>query len=565
MSKSIRTVVALHALLQESLNSKIRSAHRDDKFIILSSESIPLKSLSSIRSILFDEDPVYKNTSAFCVKSSIEWELNSKDSLKRLVKHYASIVLTRADAEMFDSKFSRLSLLFSLQNELGYNSLFSNAATDHHAKAKKLIEYLPYYFIFGENDLNDNSSWHGLHPIANVEQGRCYSYWYSNSTQSDDSSNIWQNALKLNRSLEYGIDITTSGRNTIIQSLRFDVLVALHQSPHFMFASKIHAENAASYVLKPSPTDGTKLVKVTIAEALESLHIIPKSNSSLSGTDGEVSFRNTSRGWSGRHHSNRAGKLKFRRGSGDNTGLKVLMVSVDSRVIKPTLSGKAEDYVSMIAVLQSDYASFHGYDYISFCADHEQLIKLFKEKYPESEIKTKDFEENKYGYASYHPGFKYFRASSWSKLPPLWHLNKEYGSLYDYIWFVDSDATPNPLHRNRSLGDSFQLWKNNTNGPAVYKGVKDPYEATFLFFSNFPWRDDLPCAGTFIFKTGSASDVILREWWDYDIPQKNQADFMEQDALYVLLLLLFLLRLNIVCSIIISFNKYSYVLYENFL
>jgi hypothetical protein len=169
MSKSIRPVVALYALLKESLNSAIRNAHRDDKFIILSSESIPLKSLSSIRSIFFDEDPVYKNTSAFCIKHSVEWELNSKDSFKRLVKHYASIVLTRADAETFNSKFSGLSSLSSLETEIGYSSLFSNAAADHHSKAKKLIEYLPYYFTFGENDLNDKSSWYGLNRIANVE------------------------------------------------------------------------------------------------------------------------------------------------------------------------------------------------------------------------------------------------------------------------------------------------------------------------------------------------------------------------------------------------------------
>ena len=481
-----------------------------------------------MHSILLEEDKTYKNSSAFCIKPSIEWELNSMDSFKRLVKHHASIVFTRADAQTFTSKFS----ISSLHSELGYNSLFSSAAADHHYKGKRLMEYLPYYFIFGENDLNDKSSWQGLNPIVNIEQGRCYFYAYSNATQTDDSNNLLQNALKLNKSVEYGIDIISSGRNSIIQSLSFELLTALHQSPFFLFASKMHAESSASFVLKASPTDDKKLIKVSVTEALESLNIIQKSNSSHSGADGDAP---SSKGWAGRHHSNRAGKLKFRRGGGDNTGLKVLMVSVDSRVIKPVLEGKAEDYVSMIAVLQSDYASFHGYDYISFYADHEQLIKLFKEKYPESEIKTKDFEENKYGYASYHPGHKYFRASSWSKLPPLWHLNKEYGLYYDYIWFVDSDATPNPLYRNRSLGDSFQLWKNNTNGPAVYKGVQDPYAATFLFFSNFPWRDDLPCAGTFIFKTGLAADVILRDWWDYDIPQKNQRDFMEQDALCVVL------------------------------
>jgi len=232
-------------------------------------------------------------------------------------------------------------------------------------------------------------------------------------------------------------------------------------------------------------------------------------------------------------HSQQSGKsstARFHRGKGDSSGLKVLIVSIDDRDIKVALEGKPEDYVSMVAVLQNDYAMHNGYDYISYRTDHAKLIASFRVKFPDVALDVKNFEENKYGHAAFHPGYKYFRASSWSKLPPLWLLNREYGSLYDYIWFIDSDATPNPSYRNRSLSDSLRLW-NESSEKVVYRGVKDVYNATFLFMSNYPWRDDMPCAGTFIFKTGDAAGAILREWWDYDIPQKNQADFMEQDAL----------------------------------
>eukprot|EP00597_Dinobryon_sp_UTEXLB2267_P000119 CAMPEP_0170056928 /NCGR_PEP_ID=MMETSP0019_2-20121128/136_1 /TAXON_ID=98059 /ORGANISM="Dinobryon sp., Strain UTEXLB2267" /LENGTH=426 /DNA_ID=CAMNT_0010261529 /DNA_START=783 /DNA_END=2060 /DNA_ORIENTATION=- len=233
-------------------------------------------------------------------------------------------------------------------------------------------------------------------------------------------------------------------------------------------------------------------------------------------------------------HSQQSGKsstARFHRGKGDKSGLKVLMVSIDDRDLKLALEGKPDDYVSIAAVLQNDYALHNGYDYISYRTDHAKLISTFRVKFPDIALDVKNFEENKYGHAAFHPGYKYFRASSWSKLPPLWLLNKEYGYLYDYIWFIDSDATPNPSYRNRSLSDSLRLW-NESSDKMVYRGVKDVFKATFLFMSNYPWRDDMPCAGTFIFKTGATADAILREWWDYDIPQKNQADFMEQDALW---------------------------------
>ncbi len=81
--------------------------------------------------------------------------------------------------------------------------------------------------------------------------------------------------------------------------------------------------------------------------------------------------------------------------------------------------------------------------------------------------------------------------------------------------------------RDVLTGDKLVHWHANSND-TIYRGNKDPYEALFLFMSNFPWREDLPCAGTFIFKPNAASIAILQEWWDYDIPQKNVFDFMEQ-------------------------------------
>jgi hypothetical protein len=44
--------------------------------------------------------------------------------------------------------------------------------------------------------------------------------------------------------------------------------------------------------------------------------------------------------------------------------------------------------------------------------------------------------------------------------------------------------------------------------------LADPFKANILFFSNFPFREDLPCAGFFIVKPNKI-EQSLREWWDY--------------------------------------------------
>lgn len=139
----------------------------------------------------------------------------------------------------------------------------------------------------------------------------------------------------------------------------------------------------------------------------------------------------------------------------------------------------------------------------------------------------------KYGVAVFHPSLLVGRSSSWGKLPLLWLVLQEIGQFYDYFFFLDSDAVINPHFSNRSLFDAMTEWERD-QGDAVAWGNRNPWSATFLFFNNFPWKDDLPCAGVMIFKT-KGSESFFREWWDYNIPSKNTWDFMEQDALWYML------------------------------
>ncbi len=127
---------------------------------------------------------------------------------------------------------------------------------------------------------------------------------------------------------------------------------------------------------------------------------------------------------------------------------------------------------------------------------------------------------------------KQLRSSSWSKLPQIWFAVKEVGHHYDYIWFFDSDATINPDFRNRSLSEALNEWDSSSD--VFVKWGPSPKIASFTFFNNLPWRNDLPCAGVFFFRP-NIGEKMIRDWWDYNLKSKNYLDFMEQDALWYML------------------------------
>ena len=221
------------------------------------------------------------------------------------------------------------------------------------------------------------------------------------------------------------------------------------------------------------------------------------------------------------------GSVTWRR-AGDNGGLKVLMVSVDSRQLKPDLQNT--DYVTMSSILVSDYAQKNGYDYIKITSNHSKLFENVEKKYNR---KSKLGIGDKYGVTIFHPGLGQFRASSWAKMPLLWHAYDQFGEYYDYLWYVDSDLTINPMFNDRYLSSELEKWQNDTH-KHVFWGAS-PKDATFLFFNNFPWREDMPCAGTFLMKSTKLGEKMLREWWDYNLEIKNWYDFMEQDALWYMI------------------------------
>ena len=221
---------------------------------------------------------------------------------------------------------------------------------------------------------------------------------------------------------------------------------------------------------------------------------------------------------------------------GDNKGIKVLVVAVDNREIYSDIGG-SNGYGGVVAVLQHSYCKQHGYDYVRMVNNKSSLLQEVRERYPD--VTKQQFQQDtlatienpKHGFDVLHSGYLRTRSSSWGKLPALWHAAETLGHRYDYIWFMDSDAVPNPMQKDRSLGDALQHWDSNVTESVKWGTVK-PSNASFLFLSNFPYRDDMPCAGSIMFKPTQFGRDALREWWDFDLIYKARDDFMEQDALW---------------------------------
>lgn len=86
------------------------------------------------------------------------------------------------------------------------------------------------------------------------------------------------------------------------------------------------------------------------------------------------------------------------------------------------------------------------------------------------------------------------------------HIVTTIGKGYDYIWYIDSDATVSPLHMNTSIEEKIASWEQEESSPplsaasmpasrkqsdrgGVVFGSRRPSEAAFIFFNNHPWRD----------------------------------------------------------------------------
>lgn len=226
----------------------------------------------------------------------------------------------------------------------------------------------------------------------------------------------------------------------------------------------------------------------------------------------------------------------FEPAAGDEYGLKVLVVSSDNRHLSADMNSK--QYYGAAAILQYHYCRRHGYDYLRVFLDGSSMLIELRERFPNYIRKLElspQMNDLRAGALVFHPAYKYLRRPSWGKLIALWHVMNEVGHRYDYIWFMDSDAAPNTFDAAVSLGEKMKMWSERPPESVVIRGNPNISSAQFVFLSNFPWRSDLPCAGNFMIRSSNRTLQAILDWWDYDLPQKNFADFLEQDALWYML------------------------------
>ncbi len=284
-----------------------------------------------------------------------------------------------------------------------------------------------------------------------------------------------------------------------------------------------------------------------------------------------------------------------------------LIISIDNRHLKPDYHAK--DYTSMTSVITHAYADFHHYDYLylqnNITALEQEVSRLFSNIVIDPNMDRKAVAKDLA--TAIHIGYLEYRAASWAKLPVLWYVAAHFQDLYDYVWYIDSDATISPLQLDRSIEDTIALWSQSpekvfpeivsdpngkgkgsksgkfvgrtmnwkggnssgSNGEKgkririkfnqynqrdkqssssttssistttsnkqtnfVQYGQKDITKAHFIFFNNFPWRDNMPCAGSFIFRPTKLAERVFRQWWDFHLTSKNFKHFHEQDALW---------------------------------
>ncbi|RYH21509.1 hypothetical protein EON65_20505, partial [archaeon] len=206
-----------------------------------------------------------------------------------------------------------------------------------------------------------------------------------------------------------------------------------------------------------------------------------------------------------------------------------LIVSIDNRLL--SWDPKEYHYPTIAGIINRDYAIQHQYDYLYVMNDVKNFIPRVKAKYHTAQedpmMLTEQVEKDIA--TGFNVFLQQYRAASWAKLPALWHITKMFMGKYDYIWYIDSDAFINPLQFNHSITDKVAFWKQNDY---VLRGQRDLDKAEFIFFNNFPWRDDMPCAGTFLYRPSPLTEQVLRQWWDFNLPIKNFKHFHEQDALW---------------------------------
>lgn len=154
---------------------------------------------------------------------------------------------------------------------------------------------------------------------------------------------------------------------------------------------------------------------------------------------------------------------------------KIVIVTSDNRT--PKFEDKKNNFLESCALINFKYAIKNKCDFYF--------------------VKIKDDFENKFltkkdGLASYSRIARSCKAASWTKLLVIYNFLKK---KYKYIIYLDSDCIFN--NQKEPIGKLIDSLKNKK----------------MLFFSDRPWKPNLPNCGFILIKNNSFNKNFIKKWW----------------------------------------------------
>jgi hypothetical protein len=225
--------------------------------------------------------------------------------------------------------------------------------------------------------------------------------------------------------------------------------------------------------------------------------------------------------------------------SGNASGnQKILLIMVDNRDLDSTFHSPNMSYFPLSAAINYEYAKHHGYGFLLFNVNNNDVVSNVYSKYgvnstsasvtADSHMKMGWATKEKQKISVFNAKLRQFRATPWAKIALMWNLvtvisQDEILSVWDFVFYLDSDFVINPKFHSRSIAEAFKSW--SAHSAAVSK-------ASMIFFSNAPYSHR-PCTGGMLVSISHENSVqLLADWWNWDIPYNNFAHEYEQAALW---------------------------------
>lgn len=245
---------------------------------------------------------------------------------------------------------------------------------------------------------------------------------------------------------------------------------------------------------------------------------------------------------------------------------RILVVTIDHRELDSELRNASHQ--SLSAAINYNYAKLHGYDYVYIHPtlnetrvrrdfglrkkkvvvtvdpsadqqhesggeeeDHQSAggggsFRRRRKQHPSAPVHGHHLDDAP---TAFHPGLKEFRGSSWCRLPTLWHVIKQYEGKYDYLFVIDSDLVISAVHQNVTVEQKLQEWQSKKG---ITWGPKELSKAGIIFFPNSPFGNWEPATGVLLIQPTPMAAAMIKEWWDFEWPEKAFSLMYEQDVLW---------------------------------